>query len=114
MAPVRASIDTLVITRIAASIVAQNKFVTFADAQAVLNDPVLGVSKLDATAGDALPVTVLGGVDMTAGGPIAKGDQVVSDANGNPIAKGANTNVAGRALNAAAANERVFILLISR
>lgn len=114
MPAIKASIDTLVMTRIATGPVAQNKFVTFADAQAVLNDAILGISKMDAVAGDSLPVTILGGVDMTAGGPIAKGDQVVSDANGNPITKGANTSVAGRALNAAAAGERVFILLVSR
>lgn len=114
MPAIKASIDTLVMTRIAAGIVAQNKFVTFADAQAVLNDPVLGIAKLDAALNDALPVIVLGGADMTAGGPISKGDQVVSDANGDPITKGANTAIAGRALNAAAAGERVFILLVNR
>lgn len=114
MSAVKASIDTLVMTRIATGPVAQRKFVTFADAQAGLDAPVLGVSKMDAAQGDALPVTVLGAVDMAAGGPIAKGDQVVSDANGDPIVKGANTNVAGRALNAAALGERVTILLINR
>lgn len=114
MPAVKASIDTLVMTRIATGNVAQNKFVSFADAQAGLDAPVLGISKMDAVAGDALPVTILGGADMTAGGPIAKGAQVVSDANGDPITKGANTNVAGRALNAAAQGERVFILQISR
>lgn len=114
MPAVKASIDTLVMTRIATGTVAQNKFVSFADAQAGLNGAVLGIAKMDAVAGDALPVTILGGADMTAGGPIAKGDQVVSDANGDAITKGANTNVVGRALNAAAAGERVFVLLISR
>lgn len=114
MPSVKASIDSLVLTRVATGVVSQNKFVSFADAQAGLDAAVLGISKMDAAIGDALPVTVVGGVDMTAGGPISKGDQVVSNAAGDPITKGANVNVAGRALNAAAAGERVFVLLISR
>lgn len=56
MPAVKASIDTLVLTRVATGVVSQNKFVSFADAQAGLDAAVLGISKMDAAIGDALPV----------------------------------------------------------
>lgn len=106
------SIRTLATTVVAAGAVAERRFVTFGDAQAGLDAIVKGISEMAGSAGDALPVTLIGVVDMVAGGAIAAGGEVVSDANGQPIARGANVNVAGRALNAAGgAGVRVQILI---
>ena len=106
------SIRTLATTVVATGAVADRRFITFADAQAGLDAVVKGISEMAGVAGDALPVTLIGIVDMVAGGAIAAGAEVVSDANGQPIAKGANVNTAGRSLNAAgAAGARVQILI---
>ncbi|MDR6952671.1 hypothetical protein J2X65_002030 [Ancylobacter sp. 3268] len=105
------SIDTLKLTGTATTAIAERRFVTFANGQAVLNSVVKGVSAMAAEIGDALPITLIGAVDMEAGAAIAEGDELVSDANGRPIPKGANTNVAARALNAAPIGGRVSVLL---
>ncbi|MCJ8142960.1 DUF2190 family protein [Ancylobacter sp. A5.8] len=106
------SISTLKTTAVATGAIDERRFVTFADAQAGLDGIVKGVSEMAGIPGDAIPLTLIGVIDMVAGGVIALGAEVVSDANGRPIAKGANVNVAGRALNAAAAaGARVSILI---
>ncbi|HEY9212068.1 MAG TPA: DUF2190 family protein [Ancylobacter sp.] len=104
-------INVLVLTAVATTAIAGDRFVTFADGQAGLDAVVKGVSANDAEIGDAVAVTAIGSVDMVAGAAIGRGDELVSDANGRPIPKGANTNVAGRALNAAAIGGRVGVLL---
>lgn len=98
-------------TVIATGTIGERRFVTFAAAQAGADGVVLGVSQLAGIAGDAIPVTLVGDVDMVAGADITLGAELVSDANGLPVPKGAGTNVAGRALAAALAGQRVPVLL---
>ena len=72
---------------------------------------MLGVALTDAGDGDALAVLAGGVITMTAGAALSAGDAVISDANGNPAPQGAGANVAGVALDAAAAGEPVAILI---
>lgn len=111
MPPHLASITALSCTVIATGPIAERRFVTFAGAQAGLDAVVKGISQIGGIAGDALPLTLVGLVDMVAGADIAAGAELVSDANGLPIPKGANTNVAARADTAALAGQRVSVLM---
>lgn len=95
----------------------QKRFVTFAGAQAVAADHVLGVSKTDFKIGDQAGADIIGVVGVEAGGPIAAGVSVVPDAQGRAIADpltGGNVaaNSAGRSINAVtAAGQTVFVKL---
>lgn len=111
MPPHMGSIETLKDTAILTGTVAERRFITLANAQAGLDAVVKGISAMAGVAGDAIPYVALGIVDMIAGAEIAAAGPVVSDANGQPIAKGANVNVAGLALNAAPLGGRVRILI---
>ncbi|MFG1409504.1 hypothetical protein V5G24_00190 [Xanthobacter sp. VTT E-85241] len=111
MPPHLASVDALGHTIIATGTIAERRFVTFAAAQAGLDGVVLGISKLAGIAGDAIPLTLVGTVDMVAGADITAGADLVSNVDGLPIPKGANTNVAGKALTAGLAGQRVAVLL---
>lgn len=106
-----ASVAALGHTVIATGAIAERRFVTYACAQAGLDGVVLGISKLAGIAGEAIPLTLVGVEDMVAGADIAAGAEIVSDANGLPIPKGANTNVAAKALTAALAGQRVSVLI---
>lgn len=115
MGQVLGSVETLKTTIIATGAITERRFITYADAQAGADAVVKGVSAMDAVAGDAIPATLIGIVDMISGGAIAKGDQVVSDANGQPVTKGAATNVAARALSATTgAGQRVSLFLFPK
>lgn len=105
------TIATLQATIVATGSIAERRFVTLANAQAGADGVVKAISAMAGVAGDALPVTYVGIVDMVAGAEIAAPGPVISDANGLPVPKGVGVNVAGVALNAAAAGQRVQILI---
>lgn len=106
-----ASVVALGHTVIATGTIAERRFVTFAGSQAGLDGIVLGVSRAGGIAGDAVPLTLVGVIDMVAGADITLGADLVSDANGLPVPKGGNTNVAAKALSAALAGQRVPVLI---
>ena len=108
------SIDTLKFTAIAAAAIAERQLVGFNDQPTGLNGKVKGAAANDAATGDAVALTAIGLVDLPAGAAIAAGDDLISDANGKPIPKGAtaNPNVFAIALSAAtAAGARVSVLI---
>jgi hypothetical protein len=95
----------------------RKRFVTFAGAQAVAADVVLGVARTDFKLGDTAGADILGVTAVEAGGPIAAGVSVVPDAQGRAIADpmtGGNlaANSAGRSTNAVtAAGQTVLVFL---
>ena len=107
-----ATTNTLTDTVVAAAPIAERQLVAFDDAPAGADEAVKGVAANDAATGEAVAVTLIGIVDLVAGGAIAKGAKVVSDANGAPVTIGAGVNPFGTALTAAAqAGDRVRILI---
>lgn len=108
----KGNIDTLKISVVLTGAVSERQLVAFGGAAAGLNGAVIGPAAMDGIAGDAVAVTALGVVDLVAGAAIAVGDELISDAAGKPIPKGAtaNPNIIGRALNAAALGARVAVL----
>lgn len=95
----------------------QQRFVSFAGAQAVAADMVLGVAQTDFTAGQALAVDVAGIVAVESGGAVALGAGVTPDAQGRGVTdptanNGVAANRVGLALNAVAgAGQTLFILI---
>lgn len=110
---IKASIDTLKISSVLTAAVAADQLVGFNDAPTGANGAVKGVACMAGVAGDAVALTALGLRDLTAGAAIAVGDELISNAAGLPVPKGAteNPNVFARALNAAAAGGRVSVLI---
>lgn len=88
----KGNIDTLKITVVLTGTVSERQLVAFGGAAAGLNAAVIGPAAMDGVTGDAVAVTALGVVDLTAGAAIAVGDELISDAAGKPIPKGATTN----------------------
>jgi hypothetical protein len=83
-------------------------------AAAAATDLALGVSLNAAASGERVEVQLLGIAEVKAGGTIARGDYVVSDANGDAVALAAATTIKvaiGRALRAAVDNDIVDVLL---
>lgn len=107
----KASIDTLKYSVVAAAAIVARQLVGFDDRPAGADAPVQGVAAHDAATGEAVALTAVGLIDLEAGAAIAKGDELVSNAAGKPVPKGAGTNVFGRALNAASLGGRVTVLL---
>ena len=84
------------------------KIVLVTTAQAAA--PVLGVSPRDAEAGDTMAVECVGIALVEAGGAVAAGAKVASDANGCAVA--GETHPVGYAVTAAdAAGELIAVLL---
>lgn len=80
------SIPILTLTRAAAGAIAANRFVTPAGAQAGADANAIGVARVAAAvAGEEIPVDVLGTTVVEAGGAIAAGATIKSDANGKAI-----------------------------
>ena len=107
--------SVLTITITATGAIAPARFVTAAGAQAAAGANAIGVARTGGAAGDAIPVDVLGVVEVEAGGPVAAGDAVEADAQGRAITQApTSTNPRlGRALTAAAAaGERIRVMLI--
>lgn len=106
----------------AEALVEGNRIVKFgaADHQvikgAAVADALLGVSEnLDTPINEMCDVVLVGIAEVRAGGNIARGDWLTSDANGKAVAAapaaGTNNNVIGRALAAAALDDIVQVLL---
>lgn len=111
---------TLRLSRLSGGVVAAKRFVKSNAAdhgradQCGANERLIGVSAVAAAAaGEDLPVNCGGILTVDAGGTIAVGDEVVSDANGKAVARGVTATVqyfvAGKALTQAAAGEQVSV-----
>lgn len=109
----KASIDTLKITSVLTAPVAVDQLVGFTDAPTGANGAVKGVACMAGVTGDAIALTSLGLRDLVAGAAIAAGDELISNAAGLPVPKGAteNPNVFARAINAAVNGGRVTVLI---
>jgi len=89
----------------------QQRFVTYAGAQAAAADVVFGVAKTDFAAGDDFAVDYAGVVGVIAGGVIALGAPIIPDAQGRAVADGGSAaNRAGRALSAATAAGQTILV----
>lgn len=91
----------------------QRRFVSFAGAQAIATDNILGVALTDFAAGQIMTLHVLGIAAVDSGGAIAAGANIAPDAQGRAVTAAADAvNVVGRALNAVtAAGQTLFILI---
>lgn len=81
-----------------------------------VSDAVIGVAEYTAAAGETVSVQVTGVARVKAGGVIAAGDPITTDASAQAVkaapAAGTNNVVIGRALSAAASGDLVDVLLI--
>lgn len=109
----RGSIETLTYTIIAAELIEAGQLVSYADKAAGAGVKVHGIAVHDAEKGEALRIVVIGQCDLAAGGTIAKGQSLVSDAAGRPVAavSDAAPGIFGVALSNAALDERVAVLI---
>lgn len=100
-------------TVIAAAAIATNRFVgLFTGAQCGAGAKAQGVSQYAADAGDALAIDVLGTAIVEAGGAIAAGGPIKSDADGRAIAQGGTGEIIAYAVTAAtAAGQKIEVLL---
>ena len=80
-----------------------NRFVNHAGKQAKADEKVYGVSPYHADAGEPLAVDIVGIAVVEAGGAVAVGDDLASDAQGCAVKAGASGKAAGVARSAAAA-----------
>ncbi|HKJ76855.1 MAG TPA: capsid cement protein [Gammaproteobacteria bacterium] len=109
------AIEVLSLTKKAGGTIADKRFVAFDGTQAAADANVMGASRYAAASGNDLPVTVLGTAVVEAGGVVAVGDPVSSDAQGRAVKMdGATYTVTvGRALEAAAqAGDFIEVTLI--
>lgn len=86
------------------------RMVNFAGTQAVAGEPVLGVANTDYAPGEQAGVSTHGQILVEAGGAIAAGDAVESDAQGRAI-KATTGDTWGKARDAAAAAGEVIRVL---
>ena len=100
----------LVTTTQAAAPILANRFIGLDGKQAKAATPVLGVSPRDADKGDTMGVECVGIVLVEAGGAVAAGAKVASDANGCAVA--GETQAAGYAVTAATAAGDVIAVLL--
>lgn len=110
----RQSTPILKHTVTAGGVIAVNRFVTPAGAQAGADANTLGVAALAAAAsGDKIPVTVLGTEVVEAGAAVAAGATIKSDASGRAITWVTSGAKVGIALEAAGgAGEFIEVLLV--
>lgn len=107
------AISLLSLTIAAAGVVATNRFVTPAGAQAGAGANTLGVSRYAAAAaGEKIAVDVLGTAVVEAGAAIAANATVGVDANGRAVTYAAGAKVALALQAAGAAGEFIEVLLI--
>ncbi|MBW5445859.1 DUF2190 family protein [Cohnella sp. CFH 77786] len=100
------------ITRIASAAVGEYRFVTAAGAQAGAGAAAIGVSlTAAAAAGAALTVVTGGTAPVVAGAAINAGDPVTSDAQGRAVPAAAGNVINGVALEAAALDQPVEVLI---
>ena len=99
----------LITTTQAAAPIVENRFIGFDGKQAKAGAAVLGVTPYEAVPGDDVAVECIGIVLVEAGGAIAAGDAVASDAQGCAV-KGTTATV-GIAASTAQTGELVAVLL---
>ncbi len=111
----KTNLSILALTALATSAVTSRRFVTNAGAQAGAAANTLGVSRTDAAVGQGFPVDVLGTAVVEAGGAIAAGAAVETDAQGRAVTKNAGPTVARLAPgeSAAQAGDLVEVILIA-
>jgi hypothetical protein len=108
------AIDVLPLTITAETEVEANHFVNITGSQvSVAGGEVDGIAQYDAQPGEDFYATVIGMNTVIAGGPIAKGDRVASDAEGRAITDpGGGAAIAGKALSdTTGPNELVQVLI---
>jgi len=101
-------------TVIAVGAITQARFVTHAGAQAtILGEKVLGVSSTDAATGKAVAIAALGVAIVDAGGVIAVGDDIITDANGKAVVDPplGTEYIIGQARTVGAAGGQIEVLL---
>lgn len=92
-------------TQVATAIIAAGRFVgLMTGAHCAAGAKALGVSQTPAAVGDAFAVDVHGSTIVEAGGAIAAGGPIKSDANGKAIAQGGAGEIVGYAVTAATAD----------
>ncbi len=105
------SICALSFTATLTSDVSTHRFVNVNNAQAGDGEAAIGIAANDEKSGRDVSIEAIGVFDMIAGAAIAKGVQVQSDANGQPITKAAGA-VNGLTLTAAANPGDIVKILI--
>lgn len=105
------SIPAQTLSVVASGAVTKRRFITALGAQAGADANTLGVSRYDAADGEDLAVDNLGTTEVEAGGAVAAGALIETDANGKAV-----TNVDGpgvaRALEAAAADGDIIEVVL--
>jgi len=100
-------------TVIAAAALLANRFVTFAGAVCGAGAKAFGVAQYPAVAGDAVALNALGTTKVEAGGAIAVGGPIKSDANGKAIAQGGSGEILGYALEAASGDGKIIEMFLT-
>lgn len=105
-------LSLLDLTETATAAVLGERFVN-AGAHAAAAGRALGVARADAAIGQLLPVTVLGTAIVSASAAIAKDAPIEVAANGQAVTRSAGVAVARALQAAAAAGDRIEVLLIT-
>lgn len=100
-------------TVIAAAALAANRFVTFAGAVCGAGAKAFGVAQYAVAAGDAVAVNALGTTKVEAGGELAVGGPIKSDANGKAIAQGGSGEILGYALEVASGDGKIIEMFLT-
>lgn len=104
----------LTLSLIASGVIAANRFVTPAAAQAGADVNTIGVSRFAAAIGDKVAVDVEGTAIVEAGAAVAAGATIKSDANGKAITWVTSGAKVAIALDAAtAAGQLIEVFLVS-
>lgn len=106
------TLPTLCLTIKASGTIAANRFVTPLGAQAGAGANSIGVTRVAAVANDFIPVDALGTAAVTAGGTVAIGDTLKSDADGKAILWATSGAKIAIALSAGASGDLIEALLI--
>jgi len=101
-----------VITMRADGAIVGKRFVTHAGVQSTAGDAAIGVSHYDAADGEEVAVITSGISVITAGGVVAIGDNVASDAVGKAVVATTGNSINGTAMTASAeADDEITIIL---
>lgn len=108
------AVSLLTLTVVAAGVIAANRFVTVAGAQATADANTLGVARsAAAAAGDKIPVDVMGTAIVESGAAISAGATLETDASGRAVTWATSGPRVGIALEAAtAAGQFIEVLLL--
>lgn len=108
------AVSLLTLTVVAAGVIAVNRFVTVAGAQAGADANTLGVTRTAAAgAGEKIPVDVIGTTIVESGAAIAAGATLETDASGRAVTWATSGPRVGIALEAAsAAGQFIEVLLL--